>query len=185
MFKHLDKWGKILVTGPGRSGTRVAARMIAHDLGYIFIDESQIQIDSLILAMQVLWRNTNIVIQCPSLMCSIHAIADDDTMVVVVYRDADDQAASQKRIEWSWQPKIALSKYPLGLVQKYLEWPPEAPCRELPLIKYEYWEKWQKSLVPHWMQLQYEDLKEHPMWVAKEKRKAFTWNQTEAEEWKP
>ena len=46
MFEWLSEFERIFVTGPQRSGTRICAKMIAHDIGYEFIDETQINMDS-------------------------------------------------------------------------------------------------------------------------------------------
>jgi hypothetical protein len=39
MFEHLAVHSKIVVTGPQRSGTRIASQMIASDTGHEFVDE--------------------------------------------------------------------------------------------------------------------------------------------------
>src|SRR5579875_68345 len=41
MFEHLAVHPMIVVTGPQRSGTRIAARMIAADTGHRFVDETE------------------------------------------------------------------------------------------------------------------------------------------------
>ena len=47
MFEYLKEFPVVLVTGPQRSGTRICAKMIAHDTGHRFVDEREIHTDSL------------------------------------------------------------------------------------------------------------------------------------------
>ena len=65
MFKHYKRYGKILVTGPQRAGTRITAKIIASDLKYRYIDESEINTDNVKLAFEKFKSKT--VLQAPGL----------------------------------------------------------------------------------------------------------------------
>ena len=68
MFEHLEKFPRILVTGPQRSGTRIAATMIAEDTGHWFVGEEGIGVDSLNRLWRTLVTGRDVVIQAPCLM---------------------------------------------------------------------------------------------------------------------
>jgi hypothetical protein len=155
LFKHLDKFRVIMVTGPQRSGTRIAAHMIAHDTGHGYIDERRIDIDSIYR----LWdanHLSDVVIQCPACCRFIHNFGAQNNLIVMMKRNRDDIIASQQRISWEWE-KVEQIYY-----QNF-----DTPIAQL---KYEFWE-YQKKYVDHYLELNYEDLADHPLWVPKEERK--------------
>ena len=40
-------------------------------------------------------------------------------------------------------------------------------------VIYKIWDHYQKSQIKNWIQLDYESMKSHPMWLDKDKRKNF------------
>lgn len=171
MFEHLTEFDVILVTGPQRSGTRIAAKMIAQDTGYEYVDEVHVATDSLYhLGMWMRYRSSS-VIQCPALMYCIENFSYDNTAIVIMKRDEGDIIASQERIgwEWEWLERIHYSHY-----QKH--WP-------ISRCKYAKWNAKQVIAVEHSFEVEYESLSEHPLWVPKENRANFHFNQTREDEW--
>ena len=156
---------KILVTGPQRSGTRIVAKMIAHDNNILYVSEQQIRIRSKRRAGNYLKLEERLVIQCPGLCRWIHEFSDTNVLIVMVIRSVDDIVASQARVKWNRFQKRELEYYgkTKGVISK---------------VRYEYWEE-QKKMISNWIEVKYEDLKNHPLFIPKEERSDFRWNQTE------
>ncbi len=161
----MTSFHKILVTGPQRSGTRIVAKMIAHDNKIRYVSEQQVRIKSMKKANQFLSLDERLVIQCPGLCHCIEELASATVLIVIVVRNVKDIIASQSRIGWTRFEGGELRKYgkTSGIISK---------------VRYAYWEM-QKELIPNWLEVKYEDLKDHPMFVPKKERQDFKWNQTE------
>lgn len=151
----------IIVTGPQRSGTRIGAKMIAHDLKYEYIDEADFKISREELFFSILKNKKNIVIQAPAMFYKIRDFPKREVAVVMMMRDIKDIKASEKRVNWKGKPaeqnRLKTNHHPAE-------------------AKYRIWEEIKHDLDYH--ELYYEDLKEHKLWVPKEKRKNFKTNQT-------
>ena len=169
LFDFLKPFSKIYVTGPQRSGTRVAAKMIARDLGLRYIDEDVIGFQALAVQnmaefYRILNEDDGFVMQAPATAYACQE-APDDVAVVFIVRDIDDIIASQERIGWTeLYESIELARYGAS----------EGPIAQ---VKYDAWQ-WQKQELAHPFELEYEDLATHPMWVTKEKRGEFSAGQT-------
>ena len=100
MFEKLKRWPRILVTGPQRSGTRIATKMIAEDTGHWFVGEEEFGVDSLNRLWKILEIGRNIAIQCPTMapFVSLLGMRDKDLLVVMMRRDIEDIQASRERI---------------------------------------------------------------------------------------
>jgi len=158
MFETFRTYRVIIVTGPQRSGTRIAANIIAADTGYSYIDEMSLNIDSL-YKLKYAVSLSRVVIQCPALCRYVHNLADADVLVVMVKRSVEDIEESQHRICWNYED-VEQIRY-----QNF-----EKPIAEL---KYDLWEQ-QKRYIPNFMELEYESLKEHRLWLDKEERQNFS-----------
>lgn len=84
---------QILVTGPQRSGTTIAARIIAHDLDIEYIDESDVQFNDI---------PEHCVIQAPfALKCLVElSFIQPNLNFAFMVRDPQDIKKSMERIEW-------------------------------------------------------------------------------------
>jgi len=82
----------IFVTGPQRSGTRLAAHIIARETGRKFIDETKYNFD---IPM-------NSVIQAPFLLKAVFELSFvfPTAQFAFMYRNTDDIVSSLERIEW-------------------------------------------------------------------------------------
>jgi hypothetical protein len=166
MFEYLSRYLNILVTGPQRSGTRITTKMIAHDLKYRFVDEDEIQVSDLSLILLLIDTKSHLVIQCPALCHQVHELSRSDSAVVIVKRPLDQILRSQKRIGWDFND-VELRKY--GITTGGTS----------AIVKYDYWNFFQRRRIHNPFEVEYEDLKSHPLWVDPEQRKNFKWNQTE------
>lgn len=161
MFEHLTEYKRILVCGPQRSGTRIAAHMIAHDTGHTYVDEMEFHVDSLHSLYWVLERE-NIVVQCPALTRYVHIIAKDfGAFIVMMHRDLEDIYTSQRRIGWDFD-RVEMMHYP-----EYSRFPRSA------YVKHIYWNGYQQERVKNFAVVDYDSLSEHLLWIPKERRANF------------
>ena len=158
-------FSKILVTGPQRSGTRIVAKMIAHDNDIQYVSEQQIAVRDERKVRHFLYRNDRLVIQCPGLCHRIEDFSGTNILIVIVVRNVEDIIASQRRINWNRHQHKELSLYgkKSGIISE---------------VRYEHW-KLQKKKIANWLEIRYEDLKDHPLFIPKDLRKNFRYNQTE------
>lgn len=164
MFNYLKDYENILVTGPQRSGTRIASKIIAYELNYMYIDELDIGLQSLNKLFKILFSKEKVVIQAPHLSAMCHFIDTPSTAIVFMRRDLNEIAASQKRIGWN-REKLSLSQYfqEEGNINK---------------IKYQTWYDFQKKhlMTIDYFEIEYNSLKKHELWL--DDRTGFEWNQT-------
>jgi len=160
MFEHLAVHPKIVVTGPQRSGTRIAAKMIAADTGHAFVDEMEFAIKD-VEAFRAVFQRDNIVAQAPHMLKDLVDDPPAGIFVVLMRRELEDIHASERRIRWAevYGGNVTeLAKF--GLT----EGDPAS-------VKYGYWDSHPKS-VPI-LELEYEALRRHPLWVPDEQRRDF------------
>lgn len=160
-------FANILVTGPQRSGTTIAAHMIAHDLDMCYVDENVglawAGTHEENLLRKLLTVGVNNVVQAPAYAHVCHTLPES-TVVVFMRRAIEDIIASQERVNWTLE-SFELRKYP----EDY---------RATPVAhsKYLYWEEVQRDKIAHAYEVEYDSLRGHPLWVAD--RKGF-----EARQW--
>lgn len=168
MFEHLAVHSRIVVTGPQRSGTRIAAQMIAADTGHRFVDEMEFLIKDVGKWREAL-QGDNVVVQAPHMLKDCVDDPPPGIFIVLMRRDLDAVHASQKRIRWVEDlggNTTELEKFGLS-------------DGDSASIKYEYWDSHPKK-APY-LELPYESLRDHPMYVQPEQRKDFGPLQTRPE----
>lgn len=161
MFKHLAKHKVIFVTGPHRSGTTICSRMIAHDTGHDLVVEDDFRFSQLHqLATFTQADYGSIVVQCPFLADIIHDLKYlidldmDHALVVFMHRYRRDIIASETRARVDFQR--------LGETQKK-KYHTEAN-EHISDIRYEAWQD-QQPMIPHSLDVGYESLRDHPLWI--------------------
>lgn len=164
MFEWLLKFSKILVTGPQRAGTRICAQAIAYDTSYEYIDEEDLQMDSLYSLFAVNMMKEKFVAQCPTFCRYIHFFSADDTAIILMKRNIQDIISSQKRINWGYE-KLELARY-------------DQTEGDIAEIKYKYWRETQKNKITNAFEIDYESLSVHPLWINEQERRSFRPNQT-------
>lgn len=174
LFDHLRPFGKVIVTGPSRSGTRIASRMIAHDLGYEWLQEDAVATRDLNRLKALLAERDKFVVQCPGLSAWVDTVSGDGTAVVFMRRPVENIIASQRRVKWTdgAREKRPYAERPefTGMVNV---------ARPIAEIKYRVWDEWQHARTQNAFELQYESLAAHPLWIERERRATFTAWQTE------
>ena len=156
----------VIVTGPQRSGTTFAAKILANDLHAKNVDEREINWVDLHKLHQLLSsRFRRHVIQCPCLSSMVHFISSPETAVVFMIRDLDDIYRSEKRVQWPHNRQE---------IRRYFR--ADGQSAE---IKYDAWRQFQreKMKVP-FFELEYESMKSHDLWINKEARSDFNSKQT-------
>lgn len=167
MFTDWQSFSIILVTGPQRSGTRIAARCIAADTGHTYIDEQSFGIHSKARFDALIATRKNVVIQCPGMAHIIQTYgARPDVLIVLMLRELHDIQASEERIDWQG------NEHELG---KYKQQAGRAA-----VFKYAYWLAHQRKKIKNWREIDYTTLVSHPLWIAPEQRQDFA-----ADQWKP
>jgi hypothetical protein len=162
----LRQWSVATVTGPQRSGTRIAAKIIAADLGRTFVGEEEYKVgshDGLLARYFDIVRSGNpVVIHGPALSSSAHYMPG---VVVFMIRSLSEIVRSQERIQWAYE-EWQLARY-------FTDTGPIAA------VKYRAWHQFQKPMIEdRAFDLEYSSLAEHPLWVPAEQRAAFSPHQT-------
>lgn len=157
---------KVLVTGPQRSGTTIAARILAQELGCRFVSEKGVKTHSLWRLHKRLFSWRREVIQGPCFCSICHHIDAPKTLVVFMRRPVEEIVASENRIGWNFhENELANYFRDAGVISA---------------VRYECWERFQRDRmeVP-WIELAHSALGEHPLWKEREARRHFTAHQTE------
>lgn len=175
----------VLVTGPQRSGTRIAAKMVAADLGYTYHDETEVGIGNVHKAIR-LFKRTGVVVHAPGLCDVSHLLWDVrlcpvKVVVVVVRRPLSEILASCKRISWNEH----------GERMRYWDRPEFHPYltddAHVAQWKYDVLDGYQRpvmqamtrgSTLPSILTVDYHDLSAHPLWFPKEEREGWDWDRT-------
>jgi len=164
LLEKLSSFRFVFVTGPQRSGTRIASKIISYETGFPYVDESDFGIGNVDLLRALLLSNTNAVIQCPAISHIVHSFSTPADCIVFMHRDLRSILESQGRIDWRCE-HIELSNYNV----KY------GPIAQ---VKYDFWHSVQKPVCHHAVDLNYSDLESHHLFVPRSRRINFAWNQT-------
>lgn len=165
LIEELRPFKNVVVVGPQRSGTRIAARILAHELGAAYRDEAIFTADNWRRFLLVLGRDKKQVIQAPALTHKAVAIDEEGAAVVIVRRGIADILASQRKLKWRFED-IERDKLDASV-----------DSHPIAQIKYQFWDT-VKVRMHHAFELHYDDLARHPMFVPKQERVDFKWNQT-------
>lgn len=194
IFDKMLRYGRVetyppavLVTGPQRSGTRIAAKMCAADLGYTYYDERAFDVGNLTSAISIMHRG-GVVLHGPALCAESHLLWDPrlvrlNVATIVVRRSLREIIVSCERIKW----KAA------GEIKKYLSRPEFGPYltagAHVAQWKYEVYDGYQRPVMqamtsgcsgpPAYLTIDYGDLSAHELWVPPDERDGWEWDQTE------
>jgi hypothetical protein len=166
MFEQLAEHSRIVVTGPQRAGTRIATKMIAADTGHTYVDESEFAFTNGAKWRKVLRRN-RVVVQCPAMMKDVVDDPPPGIFVVLMRRSLDEIHESAERIDWEGEHQGNTAE-----LQKFGQTEGDSAS-----LKYEYWNGHTDRSFP-FLEVNYESLKDHRLWIDKDLRKDFTAHQT-------
>lgn len=169
MFEYLKVFRKIIVTGPQRSGTTIAGKMIAVDTEKTYYDEMRFNVGNLRKVKEILAIDDSAVIQAPGLVRHIVDLSvDDGTCIVMMIRDVADIQKSQARIDWKFEKSELLRFEDCGM---------DIAGLSIAEVKYKWWEQ-EKSKIKFPIELKYESLSEHYLWIDSKLRVNFKPKQT-------
>jgi len=173
MFDYLARFRTIVVTGPQRSGTTIAAKMIAHDLQREHIDEQDYGTHDLLCFLRIIDRSA--VIQAPALSAYCHLLPAH-VAVVFMRREIDAIQASQDRALMASGRTWTQEEEPVELRKYFCDSGPIAA------IKYDAWDRFQKATMKRQgkasFDLNYASLASHPLWVPPHERRDWHPKQT-------
>lgn len=159
---------RVLVTGPQRSGTMIASKILAHDLGVSHIDETAFDTHDFQRFHDKARNSPQFVMQCPTMAPYVHLIPG--VLVVWMHRDLQDILRSQRRIEWQPFEQVEKDRY-------FYHGSHEAAA-----IKTNAWTRFQRIAIgERAFDLDYDSLQDHPLWIDKEHRVSFAERQTHQE----
>ena len=162
MFEHLGVFDKIIVTGPQRSGTRICARMIAADTGHTYVDKDEYGVHDVASFAEILERS-QIVVHAPAMSRFVHYFDGEDTLIVWMRRDLNDILSSQARVNWTareeWRERVKYN----GMRNK----------QPIAAIKIDFWERVQRPVVENYLEVEYDSLSAHPLWIPEEQRRGW------------
>lgn len=174
-IKDYGIYRAILVTGPQRSGTRIGAKIIAHDTGHAYIDENEFDVRKVELFREVV-KGNNIVVQCPGMCRTIEQYSAQDVLIVLMRRAIKDIIASEKRVGWQTGPYSEYELY--GIRRQVAKWYRGRDLKPISELKYRYWDEYQKAKIMNYIELEYESLSGHPLWIPAASRRHFEATQT-------
>jgi hypothetical protein len=165
LFEDLAVHSRIVVTGPQRSGTRIAARMIAKDTEHRFVDELEFDARN-----EHRWREIlqaeQIVVQAPCMLKDVVDNPPPGVFIVLMRRDLAKIRASERRIGWDqWPDGSVLELRKFGLTKG-----------NSARTKYDYWDSHEKKAP--FLELEYEALRQHPLFIPDNQRRNFAPLQT-------
>ena len=167
MFEHLKKHDRIFVCGPNRSGTTIAARIIAADTGHDLVLEDDFGYSRLDKFAAFVNGDRPVVIQCPFLTPIIHDLPYligfdiSEAMVVMMRRPTDEIIDSENRAVSQDGTKIAF--HLIGEARKKRVYHDHSD-KHISTVCYDAWEE-QKRLIPTSVDVDYYALRGHPLWV--------------------
>ena len=157
----------VLVTGPQRSGTTIAAHVLALELGARYVDESEFRVHDHVRAGGILAEG-GVVVQGPGICHVAHIYARSGVAIVMMRRNIEDVRKSEDRIGW----RKDLNGFTLLIEQKKYQAMFGINGDNIALIKYYCWGAFQKQHCIGY-ELEYESLNQHPLWRAPSERHRF------------
>lgn len=153
---------KLFVTGPQRSGSTFVSHCLAKSYDLKHIDEMEFDVYFLDWFYAVTKNLNDWVVHAPGLFSEILKVQEriPDVTFVIVKRSIEEINRSQEKINLD----LSTEKIKLNI--------PESNKSSVALIKYIYWDRWKKHL-SSWVEYDYRDFENHPMWVSESERKNF------------
>jgi len=179
-LKDIEKFlafSKILVTGPQRSGTRIATKIIANLLDYAPYYEDKVANKGVFHCIENVLEEGS-VLQFPEAAYNCH-LAPKEVLVVFMIRPTLEIIASDihrmktyKRGGSGGQAvkSVFMTQRPRYVDLYGLE--PDHRKHDIPGYIYHYWKEYQKLQDFNWAELEYSCLKQHEFWIDLKDRRA-------------
>lgn len=159
-IEQLSRFKSVLVTGPQRSGTTIAAHILSAELKKRYVDENEIGIYDWVRALRLMSEEPS-VIQAPGLMYFCTMFVRPEFALVIMRRSLNEIHSSEERIGWrtvyggaNVQAENDRYQATFGVT---------AIDGDIAAMKYDIWETRQKKTCSNAFELEYNDLKSHPL----------------------
>ncbi len=175
LLSKLNEFRNIIVVGPQRSGTTFTGYAISQSLNIPYFAEESFDYDNIVLFTNLLETQEKKVLQCPALTHSIDTVNLEESVIVWMVRKKEDIINSEKRISWK-DEYHEKTKY----LRRYEDATDDLPkidlFKPISLIKYFFWENYQRQKIVHFIEIEYEALRIifPKFWVSKKERKDFS-----------
>ena len=167
----------IVVSGVQRSGTHIMTKILAKELGWSYVYNSDYNTNITGDWAKMVLHSKSIVLHCPQMTHLLHLVPDD-VAVVYMYRPLDEIEVSFDRVN---PGEVACSITSQMLF--YSQMPGvfgQQKGEKWTLVRNTYWEGYQRFILRgRGFSFYYHDLEEHPLFVGKPERTGWTMNQTE------
>ncbi len=147
-FHALDRFNRVLVTGPQRSGTKIVALMIASATNMAYVRRHRHPFMPKYL--QQFKSRCGIVLHDPSYVAFLENVQAEDTAIIFVWRSIDEILDSEIRHKWIGR---AIEQGYLGI----------GPDVDPAIEKQRIWEAGLWSTLLNAFTVYYDDLRSHPM----------------------
>lgn len=167
MFEYLVDFDQVIVTGPHRAGTTIAAEMIASDLGYQSVREEAFDFYDENALLDLLDEQLRAVFQCPALFDLMPKLSSDRRAIVMMRRPLWELWASRNRMYSAEGKRVKAGEQNDRQLERL-----GAADGDAAQIKYERWEEWKAdAMIHHPFDVEYSSLSVHPLWVPEEDRR--------------
>lgn len=184
--ESLKGYRNIIVIGPQRSGTTFTAQAIAKDLGYEYIDEDVFRVRDQEV-FKKLNQTTNRVFQAPALTYNIHNLIEEGDLVVFMVRKWSDILKSVNKKNKGKMSQYIYYKGSDDVARlnedKYIS--ADSGYRDffnndvyegdvyIWNLIYKAWKVYQTPRIENTLNIWYESMKKHEMWLDKPNRSHF------------
>ena len=195
-------YDRIVIVGPQRSGTTFVSQAITDTLSFKNIDEHAFNVKDVGMFKNI-FKQKDIVVQAPGLTHLIHNLVGENDLVIFMTRKWSDIIKSVYRKNGKLSNWILMGEmydvnkhyYTTGYYKDasgkihYLYQEKDSKCESIFEkvvekdsyyldVVYKMWKHYQRDLITNYIQLDYESMKSHPMWVDKQQRGKFHAKQT-------
>jgi hypothetical protein len=164
MFEYLKPYSHIIVSGMQRSGTTIAARMIQYDLEipYCYWVGNKLGIIT-----DIPPEGGQGVYHAPGMSHLLHGFkSTEDATFAVIWMKRDIEEIIESAYKVKWDPTADIGNYPAFMngIPDGTEVDYPTMVRRLAQEKINFWET-QKPLVETYFEVEYESLRNHPLWL--------------------
>lgn len=167
IVETIKKSGKnrIAIVGAQRGGTTITARVIAAETGFKYYDELDYDVHDFDRYVELLCRD-QVVVQASCMSQRAHELGKD-VLVIFVFRNTDDATLSAERVTVVECCTVEAKKF--NYDNRTI-----ANAGDVAKLRYDFWRLIQRQRCPNYIEIGYEMLEEHPLFVEKELRKNFS-----------
>ena len=182
----IEGYDRIVIIGTQRSGTTFTSQALSETLSFRNVDEAEFDVRNVDLFKNV-FKEKNIVVQAPAMTCRIQKLVGENDLVIFMVRKWSDIIKSVYRKNGKISNWVVMDT--MYDIEKHYYSEYDSECGKIydKVVNrnsyylnapYNVWKHYQKDLIPNAISLEYESMKNHPMWIDKEDRKNFHEKQT-------